>query len=259
MKPLLEWLFRRKGAPELPWYSYLKAKPNRSLPDELKEQESGKDHGVKRERLEHDLLDTGHRPPDDAPLFTELISENGIITLTLPDSTRKCLLVFSTPLKAADYRRMQLSAGPALTYLSSSPFQLVKAFADLARAGVDSIAIDRCPRCNICVVSQLSSPTTADTLINLWAIHKATELVRADLYLAYAAKCVGAGNLETAREVALETVGHVSAEDPRAHYVLGQIALRLHDRRLLREARTFLAFLKQESLLLRLDQASRSV
>jgi hypothetical protein len=243
----------------LPWYSYLKAEPNRGVPDELKEQESGEDHDVKRERLQRDLLDTSHRPADNVPLFTELMAGNGIITLPLPDSTRQCLLVFSTPLKAADYRRMQLSAGPPSTYLSSSPLQLVKAFADLARSEVDSTAIDRCPRCNIGVVSQLRLPTSADTLISLWAIQKGSELARADLYLTYAAKCMGAGNLDTARDVVLETVGHVSFEDPRVHYMLGEIALRLRDRKLLREARAFLAFLKQDYLLMRLDEASRAI
>ena len=83
-------------------------------------------------------------------------------------------------------------------------------------------------------------------MLVLWTIHKATELARLELYFAYALKAARTGQLEAARDVALEAVGHVTLEDPRAHLLLGELAVMLHDRPLLQEARTFLRFLKHE-------------
>jgi hypothetical protein len=89
----------------------------------------------------------------------------------------------------------------------------------------------------------MSAMKTADDVVTVWCIHKATELARADLYFGYAQESARAGRLEIARDVALETVGHVSLEDPRAHLLLGEVAVALRDRKLLREAKAFLRFL----------------
>jgi hypothetical protein len=66
------------------------------------------------------------------------------------------------------------------------------------------------------------------------------------LYFAYALRSARAGQLEVARDVALEAVGHVSLEDPRPHLLLGELAVALRDRTLLQEAQAFLRFFKHE-------------
>jgi hypothetical protein len=96
--------------------------------------------------------------------------------------------------------------------------------------------------------------TTANDLIVVWSIHKATEIARANLYFSHALESARAGRLEIARDVALETVGHVSLEDPSPHWLLGQLAVILRDQRLLREAKAFLRFLKLDHWERRLDQ-----
>jgi hypothetical protein len=68
-----------------------------------------------------------------------------------------------------------------------------------------------------------------------------------DLYFAYALQLARAGHLETARDVALETVGHVSLEDPRPHLLLGELGVALGERTLIDEAQEFLRFLKQNA------------
>ncbi len=50
----------------------------------------------------------------------------------------------------------------------------------------------------------------------------------------------------TARDVALELVGHVTAEDPRSHLLLGKLAIQLRDKSLLSEAEHFLVYLNQD-------------
>ncbi len=233
---------RRRG--EFPGYSRLRLIPTRGLPPDLVEQEAGDSFSTRRDALERELLEPPRRPPDDKPLFTELLAvkENGLVTITLPDSGAKCLPVFSTPFRAADYVRTLLPSGPSVQYLSSSPAQLFGMLRDLARAGIETFALDRCPRCSIFAATGFKPTSDVGDLLAVWSISKATELARADLYFAYALASARAGNHELARDVALETVGHVALEDPRPHLLLGQLAVRLEDRGLLREAKAFLRF-----------------
>ena len=95
-------------------------------------------------------------------------------------------------------------------------------------------------------------------MVTIWAIGKAIELGWAELYLAYALESVRSGRLEAARDVALETVGHVTMEDPRLHLLLGRIAVGLEDRVLLREAREFLRFFRLSTWERKLDEIERS-
>ena len=67
-----------------------------------------------------------------------------------------------------------------------------------------------------------------------------------ELYVEYALKAARTGQLETALDVALETVGHISVEDPRPHLLIGELAVLLRDPTLLQEAQTFLRFFKHE-------------
>lgn len=107
---------------------------------------------------------------------------------------------------------------------------------DVEQRGVKSLTIDRCPRCSIFVATEISGLQWAQDLLNVWAIHKATELARLDLYFAYALKSARAGQLAAARDVALEIVGHVSLEDPRPHLFLGELGVALGEPALVNEA-----------------------
>jgi len=181
----------------------------------------------------------------------------GVVTMTLPESGSQCLPVFSTPFRAADYIRTLLR-GPAVKYLWSSSLELVGMLRDLSGMGIEQFALDRCPRCNIFTAIGSASITTADAAVNCWSIWKATELARLDLYLSYARASARTGRLIEAREVVLETVAHVSLEDPRAHLLLGQIAVALQDQALLREAKAFLQFFQLDSWERRLDEVVRA-
>lgn len=257
---MLNWLKRRKSADALPEYSSVRAAPSRPLPDDLAGREGSGEHLAMREAIRRSLLEPPRRPPTDRPLFVTLLTVKhaGVLTIPLPPEGAHCLPIFSSPVRAGDYVRTLLRRGPPVRYLTSSPAQLVGLLEDLRRTGIEDVTLDRCPRCESFAVAGSVSVTTAEKAIDWWSIFKAGELARLELYLAYAWAAARAGRLEIARDVALETVAHVSIEDPRAHLLLGQIAVARRDRTLLREARSFLRFLKLGSWERKLDEAIRS-
>lgn len=256
---MFDWLKRGRSRDEMPEYRSIRRTPNRGLPSDLEEREASQAFATQREAIERSLREPPHRPHEQSPLFVELLAANqkGVVTMTLSDRTQ-CLPVFSTPFRAADYIRTFLARGPAVKYLSSSPLELVGMLQDVRGMGIEHFALDRCPRCNIFTTIGCASITTAEDVINCWAIWKASELARLDLYLSYAQASARTGELEEAREVVLETIAHVSLEDPRAHLLLGQIAVALQDRAILLEAKAFLKFFELNSWERRLDQVDRS-
>jgi hypothetical protein len=257
---MFEWLTGKKTRSEMPGYSRLRAVPTRPLPPDLAQEEAGESFLAKREAVERSIGEPGRRPREDTPLFTGLIPADGrhVISITLPDGGGHCLPVFTTPFRAADYRQTLLATVPGVRYLSSTAPQLLGMIRDVEGVGIQSFTLDRCPRCSIITTIGSSSVKSADDLLVLWTIHKATELARLDLYLDYAMASARAGQLETARDVALETVGHVNPEDPRAHLLLGELGVSLGDRTLLREAQECLRFFNHGPWNRRLDQVVQS-
>jgi len=257
---MLEWFTRKKKRSELPEYSALRAVPTRALPSDLAEEESGESFAGRADGIERDLRDPAHLPGVDIPLFTELISSGGksVVSIPMPDEGGLCLPVFSTSFRAADYQRTLLTSGPAVQYLSSSATQLFGMLRDLEKFRITNFTLDRCPRCPTFPAYGGSSLKTPPDLLVVWAVHKATKLARMELYFRYALNSARAGRLETARDVLLETVGHVDAENPRPHLLLGELGLALGDRTMLREAQEFLRFLGHDRWKRRLDDIVRA-
>lgn len=257
---MLEWLKGRSRPRDLPEYSGLRSIPSRGLPAALAESELAESFLARCATLERELLQPPRRPPVDRPLFTELVivAPESVLTIQLPGDGGRCLPVFSTPIRAGDYLRTLQSLGSSMKYYLSSPSDLLRMLRHLEGIGVECFALDRCPRCSVFAATGSASVKTADDLLVLWSISKATQLARADLYLTFAAHSARAGQLAIARDVALETVGHVSLEDPRLHLLLGQLAVGLKDRKLLREAKAFLRYFELDQWERKLDQVVQS-
>lgn len=255
---MFSWLKRNVGRRQAPEYSALRETPCRGLPPDLIEQEASEAHSDRHDAIADSLLNSPRRPAADSSLFVEIVGSDrqGLVTLTLEDDSL-CLPIFTTPFRAADYVRT-FFASDSKNYLASSPSELVKLLADVREVGINKFLLDRCPRCNIFCAIHSESVTTADDAITCWSVFKATELARLDLYLAYAQASARAEQLYTARDVLLETAGHVSFEDPRVHFLLGQVAAALRDTDLLRETKTFLQFFQLDSWERRLNQIVQS-
>lgn len=238
-------------------YSLLRAAPSRGVPQELADREASREHQEWRDRIESDLAAQG-LDEDEPNFFTFLKSGNGLLQMNLPQLEGGCLLAFSTLLRVADYTSV---AAPkqAFEYFCSSPKQVVLVVNEFRQhAGVKYIALDRCPRCDVFVTIEASELGSAARVIQMRNISKATEIARCGLYQEYARSAAKNGEFGRARDVALELVGHVTAEDPRSHLLLGKLAIQLNDKRLLREAKDFLAALKQNWAILELENVEKT-
>src|SRR2546426_3894720 len=122
---MLNWLRGKKKRQRLPHYSMLKAIPSRKLPLDLLESERSDAFKARRELLQRELLEPARRPPEDSPLFTELLIVDGcVVTIPVPEGDWQCLPVFSTHVRADDYVRTLLDSGPRLQHVHSTPLQL---------------------------------------------------------------------------------------------------------------------------------------
>jgi hypothetical protein len=240
----LRWFSSKNDG--LPTYSLLVVEPCRGLPEGLDAQEKSDEFKQHCRRLEAELF--AQTTDESTPGFVTFLKEGqGLLQILAPDFKGGCLLAFSSPLRAADYARVQVPM-KKFEYFCSSSAQAVFVIAELRqKAGISYIALDRCPRCEIFTAMDVSNSTSAADLVRIWKIAKAIEMTRCDLYLDYARAAAAAGDFLRARNVALELVGHVTAEDPRAHVLLAKLALMLLDKKLAREARTYLSLLRQDA------------
>jgi len=251
---MLNWLFKKNDG--LPLYRRLEQVPTRGLPGDLCALEKYDDHSAWRDSIERDLC---QEPPDtNAPMaITFLKSGDGLLQLRQDNFPGPCLLMFSTPLKAEDYARVQVPKEKYHFFCSSAAetAKVVQHFRE--HAGSTHVALDRCPRCNIITVVDNKGLNNGEKVVDLRRIHQATELARCGLYFDYAQEAARAGDLETARDVALELVGHVTMEDARTHLLLGKLGIAMRDGQMMRDARAFLVFLRAETAVADLDEAKK--
>ena len=224
---------------------------------DLKSVEHSPEIAQLRERFQSELLTPPRRPADDKPLFTTLLSgPSGIFTLGLPDST-PCLLSFSTPLRAGTYASVR-AGSTQLQYMLSTPREFAQMLADLKRSGaIQKFALDVCPYCLAFPAVDINPLWTAADVVSIWAIQRAGELARESVYFARAKDAFACGNFQLAKAMSLEAIQHVTAESGRLHLVLGKAALSVGDKDLLREAKVFLEFLREDQALRELHEAGQ--
>ena len=239
---MLRWLKQRLGNSELPEYTRLRETPTRQLPARVGDAGLSEMFDTRRAEIRAQLWE--HRPQADDPLFVGLASKDRTGFVTLPIEGKMSLLVFTSPHRAADYRR--------------DPKRLLEDFPDMIASGIEYFTLDRCPRCAVVLACGMASYATADDVIDQWAIQQSTELARAELYTSAALAYARDGDYDLARDLALETIGHVRLEDPRAHLLLGAVAVATRDKVLLREARQFLQFFGHQQWEAELDKAVTS-
>jgi hypothetical protein len=156
-------------------------------------------------------------------------------------------------------------------YMVSSAQQFLKMLRDVEPIGVKQIEFNRCPRFaahegarvgtmrfteNEWASIATRALQTPDDVVEIWSVHCAKQRALVELYVAFGLKEARAGRLDVARDVGLWCVGHITLSEPRAHLLLGQAALGLHDRALFDEAKAFLKHLHDDERARALDRAN---
>ncbi|MGE0594476.1 MAG: hypothetical protein AB7G23_12610 [Vicinamibacterales bacterium] len=243
--------------PDRPGYRAIRQKPTRGFPESIVALEASEAYTARVSAVRHWLLEATRRPEADRPLFVALlVPGRGLVTQPLPDGSH-ALLVFTSPLRADDYARTIHPATTDMQYALSTPAELVHILRDLRPRGVTQWAIDRCPRCDVFWTVD-GEAATADDVVGPWTLAVASCRVRAEQCLRVALDAALAGRLEEARDVALETVSHVTEEDARFHMLLGQLAVASGTAAQVEEARGYLRALGALEGLASLEGAART-
>lgn len=238
---MLSQFFGKKKQLEFPMYARLLQVPTQPLPSGLHEREQHPDQRVFRDAIQQQLLAQLQKYQPDEQLFTALLlPKRGVVTIPLPATGEHCLPVFSSPHRAADYVQMLLSKEARVSYLASNAGQFLQMLRDLERVGVTSVAVDRCPRCDIFTTIETSSLRAVTDVHFILATSLAMAMHRANVYWAYVVEQAQQGRYDEAQLVAIETVGHVTLDDTRIHLLIGMLALARKDQSLLQESKTML-------------------
>ncbi|MEA2235503.1 MAG: hypothetical protein QOC81_227 [Thermoanaerobaculia bacterium] len=253
--PIFRWPWAKKKR-VLPSYSGFRSVVLGDVAPDLAAAERSEAGQTQMDEIQSRLVEGAERPTVDTELFTVLIAadDSGVITITPPSRQPPILALFSNRVRAADYHDELLGHGTAPRFRVLTATQLLGLLSSLRDAGIREFALDRCPRCSTFATVTIAESASEDTLIRLWAISKATELGRLNLYLTYAQTLATGTQFDLARQVAYETIAHVAPDSPQAHLLLGELGIALKDRRLVREAETFLRFLRAESFATKLLQ-----
>ena len=232
----------------IPYYSLLDAVPSRPLPDDLALQEKSEQFSAWRKDIQQKLMT--QLIDENAPSFAGFIMQgSGVVQFRSRTGEAICLMTFSSPLRAADYARLKVQGREQLHFLACSAKEAADVITQCReKAGTTHIAINRCPRCPTCPTISLSSINSASDVVKAFTICAATDLAHVNLYRNYAQHAARNGDLQRARDVALELVGHVTPHDASTHLLLGKLAIRLGDGQLLREAHAFLQHLGSAEL-----------
>ena len=256
---MFDWLRRSSKNQIMPEYSGAREMPSKGIPSRHSEQEAKEAFSGRCDSIQRWLCESPRRPQVDSPLFVEILADNSRSVVTIQQTKDShCMPVFSSHFRAADYVRTLLASGPPVAYLSSSPLELLAMFRDLREVGINKFTLDRCPLCDEFCAINTASVTTTDDLINCWSVYQSIKLARLERFLNYAQAAARAEQFYTARDVLLEAAAHVSVEDPRLHWALGQVGVALYDSELLREAKSFFRFFKLKSWECRLDQNAQT-
>lgn len=202
-----------------------------------------------------ELMASAGRPQLDCGFLAGLqTKEGGTITWPMPQTAGQCLLLFTGPVRTGDYIVTQMRSGPAVNVAVYTPDMLLHALTEFREAGVTHIGVDRCPRCGAFTAVSIRGIATHEPLLGMWAAAKAGERLRSELYLRHVVKAARDGDLDAARDTALQAFGHVVPDDPAVHLAIGKVAVALGDNQLLEEAKQFLRYLNRMEQLEMLEQ-----
>jgi hypothetical protein len=228
----------------LPIYTQLRKIPSRSLPADLRKAEDSAANRTRQDMFEIQLQSSSLLPKPDTPALTIFVSD-GSNLVTNPigkNDDGKCIHVFSERWRAVDYARTRLADHTNLSFAVLSPEGFISLLREVEATGRFAFTIDCCPRCDTFTPYESTLADEAAYLVEMIGVHKSSEMARRYLYYHYALAKARAGQHAVARDVLLESVGHVTMSDPDTHLLLGQLGIAMEDDELVREAHEYLRF-----------------
>ncbi|HEX6790355.1 MAG TPA: hypothetical protein VF247_03515 [Candidatus Krumholzibacteria bacterium] len=228
----------------LPLYTQLRKIPSRGVPAELLKMEKSPEHLTRQDAFEMELSASSLLPKPDAPALIIFVT-GGSNLLTIPvrdDDGPGCIPLFSERWRAVDYARTRFGNRDDVAFAVMSAAGFVSTLRDVEKVGRFAFTIDCCPRCNDFIHYETGLADEPDYLVRMIGVHKASELARRHLYYHYALAKAKMGHHVAARDVLLESVGHVTMSDPDTHLLLGQLGVAMRDEELVREAHEYLRF-----------------
>ncbi|HET6350218.1 MAG TPA: hypothetical protein VFH88_14160 [Candidatus Krumholzibacteria bacterium] len=226
----------------LPLYTQLRKIPSRGLPADLQKMENSAEHNTRRDAFEMQLQNSKLLPGPDASALTIFVTDGTNLVANPLGEDKQCIHLFSERWRAVDYARTRLVGVANLSYAVLSANGFVSLLRDVEKTGLLAFTIDCCPRCDSFTPYDSTLADEGKYLVDMISVHKATELARRHLYYHYALAKVRIGHHVMARDVLLESVGHVTMADPDTHLLLGQIGVAMKDEELVREAHEYLKF-----------------
>jgi len=228
----------------LPLYTQLRKIPSRGLPPDLEKLEKSADHLTRQDAFEMELSASSLLPGPDAPALTIFVTGgSNLLTIPVPDDDEvSCIPLFSERWRALDYARTLLADQAGLSFAVMSADGFVSTLRDVEKVGKFEFTIDCCPRCTNFIRYESSLADDGGDVIRMVGVHRATELARRHLYYHYALAKAKIGHHVMARDVLLESVGHVTMSDPDTHLLIGQLGVAMKDEELVREAHEYLRF-----------------
>jgi hypothetical protein len=218
--------------------------PSRPLPRDLEKMEKSAEHLTRQDAFEMELAASSLLPKRDAQVLTVFVTGgSNLLTVPVPaGEDTACIPLFSERWRAVDYARTLLAGYSDLNFAVMSAEEFVSMLRDVEKVGKFVFTIDRCPRCENFIHYETTLADEPDYLVQMIGVHKAQEMARRHLYYHYALNRARAGHHIAARDVLLESVGHVTMSDPDTHLLLGQLGIATGDEELVREAHEYLRF-----------------
>ena len=154
-------------------------------------------------------------------VFFYLVEPTKGILILLKHETQKPILLFSSPFFAQDY----LQFSKLNVAIAGVPMESFATTAQKWRAnGVDSLVIDRCPRCPVATVVSPQSAMNWDQLILMWSIERGIKNWRAEGLIRHFLSLKGE-NMQGEMRATLEMLrDHVDCAVPYVHLLIAMLA-----------------------------------
>jgi hypothetical protein len=243
-----------------PLYTQLLKIPTRDLPADLRKMEESAEQRTRQDMFEMQMQSSLLLPKPDAPALTIFLSDgaNLIASPIGRGVDGQCIHLFSERWRAVDYVRTRLANHKNLSFAVMSAEGIVSLLRDLESSGSFAFTIDCCPRCEDFTPYESTLADEPAYLVEMIGVHKACEMARRVLYFQYALREARLGHHAAARDVLLESVGHVTMSDPDTHLLLGQLGVAMNDPEMVREAHEFLRFFGSGAWDRKLEQVEMS-